>query len=137
MINKTSILFSFILFFVILTGCGKKDEAKINNNSKVKYTAYYFHPTARCESCLNLEAYIKELIESKYTSKGFVYKSFNIEEKENEHYRKDFNLQFSSVIIENSENKKWKNLDSIWSFTNNKIKFFEYTEKEINQFINN
>jgi len=121
----------------MLASCGKKDEAKINNNSEVKYTAYYFHPTARCESCLNLEAYIKELIESKYSSKGFAYKSINIEEKENVHFRKDYNLQFSSVIIENSENKKWKNLDSIWSFTNNKIKFIEYTEKEINQFINN
>ena len=121
----------------MLSGCGKKDEAKINNNSEIKFTAYYFHPTARCESCINLENYIEELIETKYLSSGFRFNEINIEQKENEHYRKDYNLLFSSVIIENSENKKWKNLDSIWSFTNDKTKFFEYTEKEINQFINN
>ena len=137
MINKTIILFSYILIFTMLSGCGKKDEAKINNNSEIKFTAYYFHPTARCESCINLENYIEELIETKYLSSGFRFNEINIEQKENEHYRKDYNLLFSSVIIENSENKKWKNLDSIWSFTNDKTKFFEYTEKEINQFINN
>ena len=136
MINKTLILFSSILFFIILTGCGKKDEAKINNNSEIKYTAYYFHPTARCESCINLENYIKELIETKYVNSGFRFKEINIEQKENEHYRKDYNLLFSSVIIENSESKKWKNLDSVWSYTDNKDKFFKYAEREINNFIN-
>ena len=121
----------------VISGCVKKTDTKTSDKNEIKYIAYYFHPTARCEACLNLENYIKELIETKFSNKGFVYKSLNIEQKENEPYRKDFNLLFSSVIIENSMNKKWINLDSIWSFTNNKIKFFEYTEKEINQFINN
>ena len=120
----------------MLAGCGKTDEAKTDNNSGVKYVAYYFHPTARCEACLNLEAFTKELLETKFSKDGFVYKSLNIEEKENEHYRKDFELLFSSVIIENSGSKKWMNLDSVWSYTDDKDKFFKYAEREINNFIN-
>jgi hypothetical protein len=131
-INIIAITFFIFLFF----SCGKREETKSDKNKDVKYIAYYFHPTARCESCINLENYIKELIELKYSDKGFSFKEVNIEQKENEHYRKDYELQFSSVIIENLENKKWKNLDSIWSFTNDKDKFIKYSESEINQFMN-
>jgi hypothetical protein len=66
------------------------------------------------------------------------FQSLNIEEDGNEHFIKDYNLEFSSVIlvkIKNDEKVKWKSLDSIWSFTSNKDKFFEYAEKEINNFI--
>lgn len=123
--------FAVILISACLS-CGKN---KVEN--KNIYTAYYFHPTARCESCLNLEAFLKELIETKYSKEGFEFKEMNIEQKENEHFKKDYDLKFSSVIILNKENNKWKNLDSVWSFTDNKEKFFNYTSKEIELFINN
>ncbi|MBL7129595.1 MAG: hypothetical protein ISS16_11505 [Ignavibacteria bacterium] len=126
---------SKIVVFIILSltafACSK-------NNTK--YVAYYFHPTARCQSCLNLESYMKELIDTKYTSNRFQFKVVNIEEKENEHYTKDFDLQFSSVILvkfENDKQIKWNNLDSVWSYTNDKEKFFNYAEQEITDFMNN
>ena len=110
------------------------------SNSNTKYIAYYFHPTARCQSCLNLESYMKELIDTKYYEDGFHFEEVNIEEKENEHYKKDFELQFSSVILvkfEKDKQIKWKNLDSVWSYTNDKKKFFNYAEEEITDFLNN
>ena len=44
------------------------------------------------------------------------YVALNIEDAENEHYRKDFNLKFSSVVIVKSkkgETEKYKNLESV------------------------
>ncbi len=62
MANKT-IMFLIFIILTIISGCGKKDETKLNKKQKAKYTAYYFHPTARCESCINLENFTKELLD--------------------------------------------------------------------------
>lgn len=129
-------LITVTLFFsVLFLACSKENTINQNKNVNEKYIVYYFHPTARCESCLNLEAYIKEIVETKYTNTGFVFRSINIEDKENEHFRKEFNLKFSSVVIVNMENNRWKNLDSIWSYVEAKEEFFNYAQKEINNFI--
>lgn len=134
--NKLIITIS-ILFLIFLCTCKTTGEAQ-SINSGTKYTAYYFHRTARCQSCLNLETYTKELIETKFSKKNFSFISINVEDQGNEHFEKDYNLEFSSVILvkyKNDEQIKWKNLDSIWSFTGNKDKFFEYAESEINNFM--
>lgn len=136
-IKNIQILFLFLIFALSYC-CGNKNEANSNKSSDEKYVAYYFHPTARCESCKNLESYIKELIETKYTGQGFEFQAFNTDESENEHYKNDYELKYSSVIlVKFGEGKQlnWLNLDSVWSFTDNKQKFFEYSEKEINKFI--
>ena len=136
--NKLIITIS-ILFLTFLCTCKSTGDTP-RTNSSTKYTAYYFHRTTRCASCLNLEAYTKELIETKFSRNSFTFESLNIDDKDKEHFIKDYNLEFSSVILvkfKNEEQIKWKNLDSIWSFTNDKDKFFEYAEKEINSFINN
>jgi hypothetical protein len=139
MTTKTAIFLTIFLFLSMFTGCGKKEVKLSNKISETKYIVYYFHPTARCESCINMESYIKELIETKYADKGFSFKEVNIEQEENEHYRKDYELKFSSVIlskVETDKQTKWRNLDSVWSYTDNKEKFFNYTEREIINFIN-
>ena len=133
--NNKIILIVFTILFISLSACSKKENINRDNTEGDKYIAYYFHPTARCESCINLENYIKEIIDTKYKGKGFVFKPVNIEEKENEHFKKDYNLKFSSIIISDTKSGKWKNLDSIWSYTEDRKKFFEYTENEINNFI--
>ena len=82
---------------------------------------------------------MKELIETKYIEDGFHFEAVNIEEKGNEHFKKDFDLQFSSIILvklENNKQIKWKNLDSVWSYTNDKGKFFNYAEEEVRNFMN-
>ena len=127
-----------LLVSVSAVFCGGERSQPPAEESKVSYAAFYFHPTARCESCLNLEAFAKELIESKFSKTGFVFKSIDIDEEENEHYKKDFGLTFSSLVLvkyKNGSQLNWKNLESVWSYTNDKEKFFGYTEKEIKNFI--
>lgn len=131
--KKIFLFFVLALFFV---SC-KQEEKKTEPG--VSYTMYYFHPTARCESCINIENYTKELIETKYSKEpGIKFIALNIEDSENQHYRKDYELKFSSVVISKlSSNKeeRYKNLDSIWSYSDNKDGFFRYMDSEIREFI--
>jgi len=125
----------FILSFFLLS-C--KTENK-KNDDDASFSVYYFHPTARCESCINIENFTKELIETKYSSASVIkYISLNIDESKNEHFKKDYSLKFSSVIISKHKNgieEKYKNLDSIWTYSSNKEGFFKYMDSEIKEFI--
>jgi ABC-type glycerol-3-phosphate transport system substrate-binding protein len=126
----------FLVLVMILVSC-KKEEKKIE--SGVSFTMYYFHPTARCESCINIENFTKELIEAKYKSNPLIkFEALNIEDTQNEHFRKDYNLKFSSVVISKTKDgkeEKYKNLDSIWSYSDNKDGFTKYMDSEIKEFI--
>lgn len=130
--------FVLILFAIFLFSCSEKENSSKSDKNN-KFLVYYFHPTARCESCINIENFTKELIETKYSQEPVIeYKPLNIEDKENEHFRKEFNLKFSSVVIVDIKDKsvnKFKLLDSVWSFSDNKEKMFRYAEREIEDFI--
>lgn len=136
--NRRATLLSliFLLLGMVFISCGKE---KVLGSNDITYTVYYFHPTARCESCINIENFTKELITTKYTTPlAMKYVALNIEEPENEHFRKDFNLKFSSVVIVKSkkgETEKYKNLDSVWTYSENKFNFFNYADREIQSFL--
>ncbi len=130
-----------IMLFIIIAGllftsCNKE---KVFGTNDITYTVYYFHPTARCESCINIENFTKELVTTKYSTPiAMKYLALNIEDSENEHFKKDFNLKFSSVVIAKSkkgEIEKYKNLDSIWTYSDNKFNFFKYADSEIQSFL--
>jgi hypothetical protein len=103
---------------------------------------YYFHPTARCESCINIENFTKEVIETQFVKerkKGIiVFCALNIEDPVNEHYINDYKLEYSTVILAKFINKKqikWKNLEHVWKFANDKNSFFAYAKMEIKEFL--
>ena len=131
--KKLVVIFLLSLIFV---SCQKD---KIIGTNDISYKVYYFHPSARCESCINIENFTKELVTTKYsTPLPMKYESLNIEEPENEHFRKDFNLKFGSVVIakyNKGQVEKYKNLDSIWSYSDNKFNFFKYADNEIQAFL--
>lgn len=119
----------------------QKTEKKINAD---KIVVYYFHPTARCSTCINIENYTKEAVETKFTKEkkdGLLrFKELNIEEDENEHYVKDYDLTSSSVILvhyQNGKQKNWKNLENVWSFEKNKEQFLTYIKIELKEFLKN
>jgi PBP1b-binding outer membrane lipoprotein LpoB len=129
-------IFLFFVLAIFFISC-KQEENKIE--SVVSYTMYYFHPTARCESCINIENFTKEIIETKYNKNPEIkFVALNIEDSVNQHFRKDYDLKFSSVVLSkknNNQEEKYKNLDSIWSYSNNKDGFFRYMDSEIKDFI--
>ena len=117
----------------------KLESSGFSESNKSEFVTYYFHPSARCETCLNIEAYSKNAVETWSTDnkRELAWKALNIDDPYNEHFRNDFNLQFSSLVIaEYKEGKiaKWKNLEEIWNLADDKSKFISYVNNELNLF---
>ena len=110
--------------------------------AEYKVTAYYFHGTFRCLTCTNMEKYSKEAIGSNFkdalASGKLEFRAVNVEEPENEHYTKDYQLYTKSLILSLTKDgleTKSKNLDKIWRYAGNKKKFIEYVTKEVSDFL--
>jgi hypothetical protein len=107
-----------------------------------KVIAYYFHGNFRCVKCRSIEAHAKEAVE-----KGFPeamkdgrleWRVFNVEESENEHFIKDFELSTRSVVIaevEDGKSKRWKNLEKVWELVREKDAFLQYVREETQAYL--
>jgi len=107
-----------------------------------KVMAYYFHGTFRCYTCTNMEKYSREAIETNFkdalASGKLEFNAVNVEERENEHFAKDYQLYTKSLIlslVKDGKEVKSKNLDKIWEYARNKQKFIDYVTSEINGFM--
>jgi hypothetical protein len=115
---------------------------KPEKKDKVQLIAYYFHATARCPSCINIENFTEEVINTSFAKEnkeGLIsFRQLNIEDSVNEHYINDYKLEFSSVILTkyvNGRQVKWKNLEHVWKFSSEKENFFKYMKIEIKDFL--
>ncbi len=125
-----------IILCLFFASCQKE---KIIGTNDITYKVYYFHPSARCESCINIENFTRELVTTKYSSPlPMKFESLNIDDDGNAHFKKDFNLKFSSVVItkySKGQVEKYRNLDSIWSYSDNKFDYFRYADSEFKEFL--
>lgn len=118
----------------------KADSLKAAKENEVKLVAYYFHPTARCVTCRNIEAYAIEAIEKwkEENETPISWKELNIEDSVNEHYVNEYELQFSSLVVAKFTGGKktnWKNLEDTWKLVNDKNAFIKYVDSELDNFI--
>jgi hypothetical protein len=103
---------------------------------------YYFHGTARCPTCLTLEEYSKEAVETLFSNElrsGRVeWQVINYDESWNEHFLRDFNLSFQSVVVArmaDGTQAEHKNLEKIWELVGDKPAYMEYVRSEIDSFL--
>jgi len=99
--------------------------------------AYYFHTTRRCASCLKIEAYTREAIETGFAAElksgRLVFLPVNLDDEGNEHFVKDYQLFTKSVVLVRPKAGKqadWKNLPKVWELLNDKDKFVRYIQEE-------
>jgi hypothetical protein len=99
--------------------------------------AYYFHTTMRCASCMKIEAYTTEAIQTAFPDElkngRLVLKVVNVEETGNEHFVKDYQLYTKSVVLVDERAGKqmaWKNLAKVWQLLNDKEGFLRYVQDE-------
>lgn len=102
---------------------------------------YYFMTTQRCPSCMKIEAFTKETVETKFTEalkKGrMIWRMVNVDLPENQHFIKDYQLYTKSVVlvkIRNGKQVEWKNLDKVWTLLQKKSDFQTYILKEVQAF---
>jgi hypothetical protein len=116
-------------------GSGQPAAAAAESGPKV--IAYYFHGYKRCQTCLSIEAFAKEALESGFPDaleKGRLeWRAINMEEESNKHYVEKYQLAASSLILFSSNGKqesKWKKLNEIWPLVHNKDEFINYVQEE-------
>ena len=119
-------------------GSGSKPDS-----ASRKVVAYYFLTTARCATCLKIEAYSQEAILTGFPQdikKGRLdWQVINVEEIKNRHFIKDYQLITKSVVLvafENGKQTEWTNLSRVWELAGNKDVFVKYIQDEMRTFLN-
>lgn len=109
---------------------------------KHKVVAYYFHGTARCPSCMKIEAYSADTIKSKFANKlqdgTLEWHVVNIDEPQNQHFVQDYKLVTKSLVlveVKDGRHGRWKNLEKVWDHLGNKDSFSAYVETELKGFL--
>ncbi len=103
---------------------------------------YYFHGNIRCPTCLTLEDYSKEAVETLFSdelkSGRIEWRVVNFDETWNEHFLQDYDLSFQSlVLVEITDGKeaRYANLEKIWDLVGDKTAYVEYVKGEIDAWL--
>jgi len=104
--------------------------------------AYYFHGNYRCPSCLKIEAYTQEAIQTGFSSElkngSLEWRVINVEEAGNQHFVQDYQLYTKSVILSDlhqGRQTRWKNLDQVWTFIPDQAAFMKYVRDEVRAYV--
>jgi hypothetical protein len=134
------IIFSVLIFMTGETGAVEK-KAEMSSE-KTKIVAYYFHTTYRCPSCTKIEKWSYEAIKTSFPKAleedRLVWKVINVDEPENKHFVKEYNLYTKSLIISEvigEKQVKWKNMDKVWQLLRNQEKFVAYVTHGVKEYL--
>jgi len=123
--------------FIFLNERKKADAVPVRMSETPVTMVYYFHGNTRCKTCLNIEAYTKETVENRFVGARIEDKvrfiSVNVEEPENEHFVKDYQLTTRSVVLSRQDKGKeisWKRLDEVWNLVKDKPAFMRFVHQE-------
>ncbi|UCE65219.1 MAG: hypothetical protein JSU85_10100 [Candidatus Zixiibacteriota bacterium] len=110
--------------------------------SSEKVVASYLHGNRRCMTCRKLEAYSEEALTTAFQEEledsTLIWRTVNYDQKENEHYLKDYSLYTKALIlsrVKDGSEVEWKNLAKIWKLVGNKEEFLKYVQKETRAFM--
>jgi hypothetical protein len=103
---------------------------------------YYFHGTRRCKTCLAIESNARKTLQEKFSkemAQGVItWHAIDTDQKENEHFVKDFDLMFSSLILvkyKDGKQVEWKNLQKVWELVWDNDAYRDYIQKEMKAYL--
>ena len=119
----------------VVTG---QSEATASPSLSPQVVVYYFHRKMRCHSCLQIEEWAKQIVETHFNTQlaaGVVeWRPVNVEDPGNEHFVKDYKLDSQSLVMVRVEDGKpgsWKNLEKVWDLLGDYAKFTKYVQDEL------
>ena len=131
-------------FFFISEVIAKAGETGAASHTELsgKVVAFYFHGNYRCSNCKKIEQYSREAIEKYFKEQlktnRLVFNIINIDLPENKHFTEDYQLYTRSLIIaefKDGKQVRWKNLTKVWNYLNDRDKFYEYVQSEIQKYL--
>ena len=103
-----------------------------------RVVATYFHGDVRCATCLKLEAYAKEAVESAFPeaiARGEVeFRAVNVDRPENRHFIEDFQLTNKTVVVTEELDGKVERhvkLDDVWRLVGNHDAYLLYVQDAV------
>jgi hypothetical protein len=117
--------------------------AAASASSSHRVIATYFHNTARCVTCRNIEDRSRGAIEAAFAAElasgQLIWRALNMEEKENEHYAIDYGLPYASLVlaeVDGEREVRFKVLGQTWDFVHKRQPLLEdYVENETRAFL--
>ncbi len=152
-------LAAILVFAFVQVACSgeKKDSGTISKSNPADDTSkaqnadqtldqqvvvYYFHGKYRCYTCKRIEQLTREAVEEFFGTEIRVgvleIKAVNVDEPENRHFAKEYQLFTRSVVvsdIQNGEEKQWKNLRKVWELFQDDEAFKIYIRDEIKAYL--
>ncbi|OGJ89779.1 MAG: hypothetical protein A2268_07295 [Candidatus Raymondbacteria bacterium RifOxyA12_full_50_37] len=114
-------------------------KQQVKNGGKIY--VYYFMTSYRCPSCQKIEKYTRAEVEASFKdelkSGSMEWKMLNIQDKQNEHFAKDYSLYSKSVVlscVKDGKEMGWKNCAKIWELLGDENAFRVYIREEIKAF---
>ncbi|MFZ2634022.1 MAG: nitrophenyl compound nitroreductase subunit ArsF family protein [Desulfosalsimonadaceae bacterium] len=145
LIQKRKYVFTWLIFFMLAfavqtVSAVEKAGDKATEIQKPVHAIVvtYFHTTMRCPTCHKIEELstlaVKSHFEKELSTGKVVWRVINVDEPENAHYNKDYQLYTKSLIVSEVKDGKevrWKNLEKIWEFVRDEEEFDKYVHTEI------
>ena len=110
--------------------------------SNPTFVVTYFHGDVRCATCMKLEAYSKEAIETGFATQladsTLVWRTVNYDAEENEHFINDYALYTKALIVSRVDGeveKAYSNLEKIWEKVGDKDEYVKYVQDETRKFM--
>ena len=136
-------IISFFLVSEVVADAGKSETASpVVKEASKKLVAFYFHGNFRCTNCKKIEQYSGEAIEKYFAeqlrTEKLVFNIINTDLPKNKHFIENYQLYTKSLIIAEFKDRKqvrWKNLDKVWNYLNDRDKFYEYVRSEIQKYL--
>jgi hypothetical protein len=134
------LIFFMLAFIIPNVSTAEKAEGATTETPKPSHylVATYFHTTFRCPTCHKIENYSAEAIQNNFAEElkngTLVWRVINVDEPENKHYTKDYNLFSKHLIISEIKDGKeirWKDLEDVWTNVRSEEKFDQYVVSEI------
>jgi hypothetical protein len=103
---------------------------------------YYFHGNRRCRTCMGIQRAIQTTVSERFgpevASGALVFREVNIDEPENAHFVKDFDLSSSSMVVVAKNGDKtvqWENCNEVWPLAHQETELASYAEKQIRSYL--
>ncbi len=114
-----------------------------SNSDRSAVTVYYFHRTARCFSCLTIEANAARIIQDNFRQPmadgRLTWISFNLDDPGGEEFKREFDITTSTLVVAktvDADHVDFEKLEKVWQLLGDPDGFAAYVTDRINNFLN-
>ena len=125
------------LLLGLLLVCAAFRSAWAADPSPDRVDVLYFHRTARCHGCLDMEAFAAEAVArfpAEREAGRLTWRAINLDDPDQRHFEQDYALEFNSVVLSrraSGREEAWTNLPAVWPLVGDRSNFVAYVEMEI------